>query len=83
MRQASESGMPPVRALFLAFPADDKVFEHADDQFMLGEALLVAPVVLQHAQSRKVNPEATVTLKPRQRPKTHSSWRCKMRRCAG
>lgn len=52
--EAAKSGIPPARALFLTFPADAKSYEYADDQFMLGDALLVAPVVTQNAVSRKV-----------------------------
>lgn len=51
---ASKTGIPPVRALFLAFPDDEAAHDHADDQFMVGEALLVAPVIEQGASSRSV-----------------------------
>lgn len=43
-----------MRALFLAFPDDEGAYEHADDQFMVGEALLVAPIVEQNKSSRSV-----------------------------
>ncbi len=41
--QAHESGMPMMRAMMLAFP-DDPACDYLDRQYMLGDALLVAPV---------------------------------------
>ncbi|KAF9583795.1 hypothetical protein BGW38_008502, partial [Lunasporangiospora selenospora] len=40
---ASESGMPIIRPMFIEFPKDGEVFK-IDDQFMVGNALLVKPV---------------------------------------
>ncbi|HTQ45705.1 MAG TPA: TIM-barrel domain-containing protein [Polyangiaceae bacterium] len=52
---AATTGTPPVRALPLAFPADTTGFARADDEYMLGPDLLVAPVVEAGASSRKVH----------------------------
>ncbi|MUG67023.1 alpha-xylosidase [Paenibacillus campinasensis] len=41
--QASEKGIPSMRAMFLEFPGDPAV-EMLDRQYMLGDSLLVAPV---------------------------------------
>ena len=51
-----------MRALFLAFPDDKEAYEHADDQFMVGEALLVAPVMEKDAFSRSVSHESAISL---------------------
>ncbi len=42
-RQSHEKGIPMLRAMFLEFP-DDPACEYLDRQYMLGDALLVAPV---------------------------------------
>jgi alpha-D-xyloside xylohydrolase len=42
-REAHEHGWPVMRAMILEFP-DDPTCRHTDTQFMLGSALLVAPV---------------------------------------
>jgi alpha-glucosidase (family GH31 glycosyl hydrolase) len=42
-RSALERGLPLLRALFLAYPDDPAVWEHPT-QYLLGDALLVAPV---------------------------------------
>jgi alpha-D-xyloside xylohydrolase len=43
MSDAAHSGLPPMRPLFLEFPADSRSWVVAD-QFMLGPDLMVAPV---------------------------------------
>jgi alpha-D-xyloside xylohydrolase len=48
-----ETGAPFMRALFMDFPADEKVAD-IRDEYMFGPALLVAPVVQQGATSREV-----------------------------
>jgi alpha-glucosidase (family GH31 glycosyl hydrolase) len=53
MRVAHTRGLPPMRPLFLNFPADDTCWEIAD-QFLLGDDLLVAPVVVEGATEREV-----------------------------
>jgi len=44
MQQASQTGVPALRPLFLEFPEDDKAAA-LDDQFMFGADLLAAPVL--------------------------------------
>jgi alpha-D-xyloside xylohydrolase len=53
MRVAHAEGLPPMRPLFLNFPADEACWE-IDDQFLLGADLLVAPVVVEGATERRV-----------------------------
>jgi alpha-D-xyloside xylohydrolase len=54
-----QTGAPFMRALFMDFPADDKVSD-IRDEYMFGPALLVAPVVQQGATTREVYlPEGT------------------------
>jgi alpha-D-xyloside xylohydrolase len=53
MDEASTSGVPPMRALFLEFPDEPLAWE-IDDQFMLGPDVLVAPVTTQGARERRV-----------------------------
>ncbi|MBN2739192.1 MAG: hypothetical protein JXR70_19595 [Spirochaetales bacterium] len=45
--QASVSGIPPMRPLFMEFPEDPMTYEKqiAESEFMLGDSLLVAPVL--------------------------------------
>ena len=59
MSEASSTGLPPMRALFLEFP-DDAAAWDVSDQFMLGSDVLVAPVTAQGAREREVYlPEGT------------------------
>jgi alpha-D-xyloside xylohydrolase len=53
MRVAHDEGLPPMRPLFLSFPRDEPCWDIAD-QFLLGEDLLVAPVVTEGARAREV-----------------------------
>ena len=53
MQQASARGLPPMRPLFLEFPADEATWE-ISDQFMLGPDVLVAPVITEGARERSV-----------------------------
>ncbi len=50
---ACDTGMPPVRHLVLAYPADTNVYS-INDEFMLGDALLVAPIMTEKTYSREV-----------------------------
>ncbi len=53
MRVAHETGLPPMRPLFLNFP-DDPVSWEVEDQFLFGDDILVAPVVVEGARQRRV-----------------------------
>jgi alpha-D-xyloside xylohydrolase len=53
MRVAHTDGLPPMRPLFLNFPQDDACWDIAD-QFLLGDDLLVAPVLTEGAREREV-----------------------------
>ncbi|RPJ39143.1 MAG: family 31 glucosidase, partial [Chloroflexi bacterium] len=52
-RQAHETGQPPMRPLFFDFPEDPAAWE-VEDAFLLGPALLVAPVMNKGQQQREV-----------------------------
>lgn len=52
-REAQTSGLPITRPLWLVFP-DDREGYAQDQQFMLGDEVLVAPVVIAGATSREV-----------------------------
>jgi alpha-D-xyloside xylohydrolase len=53
MAVAHESGLPPMRPLFLNFPTDQASWQ-VEDQFLLGDDLLVAPVTEEGARRREV-----------------------------
>ncbi len=53
MHVAHTTGVPPMRPLLLEFP-DDPASWDIDDQFMLGDALLIAPVLQAGAVARRV-----------------------------
>ncbi len=53
MEQASETGVPALRPLFLEFPNDDHV-AGIDDEFLFGADLLVAPVLEEGVTERDV-----------------------------
>ena len=50
---ASQTGLPPMRPLFVDFP-DDPACAASDDEFMLGPDILVAPVLHENAREREV-----------------------------
>ncbi len=52
-KQASETGVPVTRPLYLAYP-DDPQAALQDQEWLLGPDVLVAPVVEQHARERSV-----------------------------
>ncbi|HSJ52704.1 MAG TPA: TIM-barrel domain-containing protein, partial [Anaerolineae bacterium] len=51
--QASQTGLPLMRPLVLAFPDDLRTY-NLDDQFILGDALLAAPIGRPGQRSRRV-----------------------------
>jgi alpha-D-xyloside xylohydrolase len=53
MANASATGVPPMRPLFLDFPDDTTSWE-VDDQFLLGPDVLVAPVTAEGVRERAV-----------------------------
>jgi alpha-D-xyloside xylohydrolase len=53
MRVAEETGLPVMRPLFLNFPSDPLCWE-VDDQFLLGDDVLIAPVLEYRAREREV-----------------------------
>jgi alpha-D-xyloside xylohydrolase len=53
MRTAHETGIPPMRPLFVDFPADPRAWQ-VDDAYMFGPDLLVAPVASYGARQRPV-----------------------------
>jgi len=53
MQQASETGVPALRPMFLEFPEDDGLAAR-DDQFLFGADLLAAPVLREGETTRSV-----------------------------
>ena len=53
MRQAHETGAPVMRPMFFEFPGDEACWT-IEDQYMLGENLLVAPVMQMGQRTRSV-----------------------------
>lgn len=53
MQQASETGLPAMRPLFMEFPDDENVAS-MDDEFFFGSDLLVAPVLWEGTTTREV-----------------------------
>ncbi|MCV4235646.1 alpha-xylosidase [Virgibacillus sp. LDC1] len=58
--QASEQGVPSMRAMFLEFPEDPAV-EMLDRQYMLGDSLLVAPVFSENGDVKYYLPKGRWT----------------------
>ncbi|MFC6020859.1 TIM-barrel domain-containing protein [Plantactinospora solaniradicis] len=64
MRTAHEQGLPPMRPLFVDFPADPTSWT-VEDQFLLGPDLLIAPVTAHGQRERAVHlPPGTDWLDP-------------------
>ena len=55
VRQAETVGTPTIRPLPLAFPGDAEAANFADDEYLLGPDLFVAPVVTEGATQRSVH----------------------------
>jgi len=53
MQQASETGVPALRPLFLEYPADERTAK-TDDEFLFGSDLLAAPVLWDGFTGRQV-----------------------------
>lgn len=53
MQEASETGVPAMRPLFLEFPEDKQTWAR-DDEFLFGRDLLVAPVLREAAHEREL-----------------------------
>lgn len=53
MRVAHEQGLPPMRPLFVDFPADQAAWT-VDDEFLFGPDVLVAPILAPDARGRTV-----------------------------
>lgn len=53
MRIAHETGVPPMRPVFVDFPGDTRAWD-VDDEFLLGPDVLVAPVAHAGARARPV-----------------------------
>ena len=66
-KQADETGMPVTRPLYLAYP-DDPQAASADQEWLLGPDVLVAPVVEKGASSRSVYFPSGCWRRPGKRP---------------
>ena len=53
MQEAHETGMPPMRPLFVDFPGDGRAWQ-VDDAYMFGPDLLVAPIASYGCRQRQV-----------------------------
>lgn len=53
MRRAADTGLPPMRPLFVDFPDDPRAW-HVEDQFLCGPDLLIAPVTRLGEREREV-----------------------------
>lgn len=56
MYQATQTGLPIARALFLNDPNDLGVYSHLQDEFFVGHDVLVAPIVNQHETASPPSP---------------------------
>jgi alpha-glucosidase/alpha-D-xyloside xylohydrolase len=53
LREASDTGLPPMRALWLHYPKDSEALK-LGDEYLWGRDILVAPVVEKGAKSRRI-----------------------------
>lgn len=53
-QEASESGIPVNRAMFLEFPSDTNTLKISYEQFMLGSEFIVAPILDKNVQTKNV-----------------------------
>ena len=74
MKVAEETGLPPMRPLFLNFPSDPLCWG-LDDQFLLGDDVLVAPVLEYGAREREVYLPSGVTWQDAWTGEPHSGGR--------
>ncbi|CAG8548749.1 3175_t:CDS:10 [Ambispora leptoticha] len=52
-QEASETGMPVIRPMFVVFPEDEETFE-IEDQYFVGDSLLVKPIVTEGQTSTEI-----------------------------
>lgn len=52
-RRAYDTGMPIMRAMVLEYPDDEETY-NLDEQFMFGEELLIAPVVVEGSEKKRI-----------------------------
>lgn len=52
-REAYDTGIPIMRALVLEYPQDENIYT-ANEEFLFGEKMLVAPIVEEGARKRKI-----------------------------
>lgn len=63
MYQCTQTGMPIARAMLLTDPQDPNVYSHLDDQYFVGQDLLVAPILFQaETASPPVSPTRDIYL---------------------
>lgn len=72
--EAARSGIPMMRPMLLEFP-DDPACDYLDRQYMLGEALLVAPIFSEDGTVSYYLPEGSWTNFFSGEPVTGGSWR--------
>lgn len=53
VQNSHQTGIPPVLPLFALYPEQDD-FHDVDDQFIFSESLLVAPILVENAQTKKI-----------------------------
>lgn len=75
MRTAQQTGLPPMRPLFLDFP-DDPVSWEVADQFLFGPDILAAPVCTEGARERPVYLPAGTAWRDAWTGQEHQGGRC-------